>query len=219
MTFIALTNTKGGVGKSTIACHLAIWLFDRGERVSVIDADAQGTATVWLKNAEPNITVRAASDMDAIQLARDELSQTHDFIVADAPGEEGEAANTVTLLADIAILPLQPTKPDVRALKDALKTIRLAHAVTKNKRPETILVLNGVRKHSVRTSVLREQLQSHGHRVARAEIRRLDAIAEACDSAVTRENTPRGREAATDFDALFTELFSGYLTVKEVANG
>ena len=122
------------------------------------------------------------------------------------------------MLADLAVLPLQPTKPDVRALKDALKTIRLAHAVTQGKRPETILVLNCVRKKSLRTSVLRKQLYSLGFRVAAAEVRRLDALADSCDSAVTREKTPKSREAAADVDALFSEILAEQLTVRRVAN-
>ncbi|MDX1964976.1 MAG: AAA family ATPase [Pirellulales bacterium] len=216
--FITFTNTKGGVGKSTLASHLAIWLFDRGFKVALLDTDSQGTSSEWLRRAEPQITIRATSDSDGIQKSRDELLKSHDFVIADAPGEEGEAANAVTLLADMAILPLQPTKPDVRALKDALKTIRLAHAVTKGNRPETILVFNCVRKKSLRTSVLRKQLDPLGLRVAKSEIRRLDALADSCDSAVTRENTPKSKEAAADIDALFTELLGDHLISRRTAN-
>ena len=216
--FITFTNTKGGVGKSTLASHLAIWLFDRGYRVALLDTDPQGTSSEWIKRAEPNITVRTTNDSDAIQAMRDELMANHEFVIADAPGEEGEAANAVTMLADLAVLPLQPTKPDVRALKDALKTIRLAHAVTQGKRPETILVLNCVRKKSLRTSVLRKQLHTLGFRVAEAEVRRLDALADSCDSAVTRERTPKAREAATDIDSLFSEILAGSLLMRRAAN-
>jgi chromosome partitioning protein len=216
--FIAFTNTKGGVGKSTLACHLAIWLFDRGYRVALLDTDPQGTVTEWMRHAEPKITVRSITDSDAIRAARDELMTKHDILIADAPGEEGEAANAVTLLADLAVLPLQPTKPDVRALKDALKTIQLAHAVTEGKRPETVLVLNCVRKKSARASVLKDQIRELGLRVANCEIRRLDALAESCDSAVTRENTSKSRKAATDIEALFSELFAECLPPKRVAN-
>lgn len=215
---IAFTNTKGGVGKSTLSCHLAIWLFDRGYRVAMLDTDPQGTSSEWMRRAEPKITVRATSDSDKIRLARDELMAEHDFVIADAPGEEGEAANAVTMLADLAVLPLQPTKPDVRALKDALKTIRLAHAVTQGIRPETILVLNCVRKKSLRTSVLRKQLHSLGFRVAENEVRRLDALADSCDSAVTRETTAKSKEATLDIDALFSELLADRLTARRAAN-
>lgn len=84
--FIAFTNTKGGVGKSTLASHLAIWLFDRGFRVALLDTDPQGTSSEWLRRAEPQITVRATSDSDGIRTARDELTEGHDFVVADAQG-------------------------------------------------------------------------------------------------------------------------------------
>lgn len=216
--FITFTNTKGGVGKSTLAAHLAIWLFDRGYRVALLDADVQGTSSEWLRNAEPEITVRAISDSDAIQTARDELITLHDFVIADAPGEEGEAANAVTFLADLAVLPLEPTKPCIRALKDALKTIRLAHTVTQSKRPETVLVLSKVRKKSRRTAVLKEQLRGSGFRVADTEIRFLDAIAESCDSAVTRKVTPSSQGAASDMEAFFWELLGVRLTERNAAN-
>lgn len=218
LMFITFTNTKGGVGKSTLATHLAIWLFDRGYRVALLDTDPQGTSSDWLRKAEPQITVRASGDSDVIQSARVELLASHDFVIADAPGEEGEAANAVTLLSDLAILPLQPTKPDVRALKDALKTIRLAHAMTSGQRPETVLVLNCVRKNSLRTKALRRQLDGLGIRVANAEVRRLDALAESCDSAVTRDGAAKCREAAADIEALFAELLPNQRNAKEAAN-
>jgi chromosome partitioning protein len=114
---IAFTNTKGGVGKSTLASHLAIWLFDRGYSVALLDADEQQTATRWVQTAEPSLEVITATEMSDIQKARTELLASHDIVVADTPGKESEAARTVTLLCDLAIVPLQPSKPDLRAIR------------------------------------------------------------------------------------------------------
>ena len=36
---VALTNSKGGVGKSTITVHLAAWNQLQGHRTALIDAD------------------------------------------------------------------------------------------------------------------------------------------------------------------------------------
>lgn len=215
--FITLTNTKGGVCKSTLAAHLAIWLFDLGYRVALIDADMQATSSEWVLNAEPGITVRVATDSDAVQEANKELIAEHDFVIADGPGKESTAADAVVFLADLAIVPLEATKPSVRALKEALTTIRLAQKVHQGK-PETVLVLSKVRKKSRRTAKLKEQLRNSGYRVANAEIRNLDAFADACDSAVTRESTPLFREAAADVNSLFAELLAEQLSTRSAGN-
>lgn len=46
MKVITLLNEKGGVGKTTLAVHIAMGLAARGRRVVLIDGDPQGHATV-----------------------------------------------------------------------------------------------------------------------------------------------------------------------------
>jgi chromosome partitioning protein len=172
---IVFSNTKGGVGKSCLSAHLAIWLFDRGLRVALLDTDPQQTAARWVRTAEPAIQVVAASDMDEIRRAKGELLEQHDVIVADSPGYGGDAAHTVTLLADLVVVPLQPSKPDVRAIKDALKFVRLAQEMNSGRKPKARLVLTFTAKGDVQTRRLRNELTGLGVEVAKSEIRRLNA--------------------------------------------
>ncbi len=48
MKVIAVTNRKGGVGKSTLTVHLAAGLAIRGQRVLVVDCDPQGQCATLL---------------------------------------------------------------------------------------------------------------------------------------------------------------------------
>lgn len=72
MKIITLLNEKGGVGKTTLATHIATGLAIRGHRVIVADADPQGHATVALGiNRTPglyNLLVREESFRDNLQL-------------------------------------------------------------------------------------------------------------------------------------------------------
>ncbi|RZM18199.1 MAG: ParA family protein, partial [Sphingomonas sp.] len=52
MRTITLNIEKGGVGKTTLACHLAWYLAERGNRVVVLDLDQQGNATSTLTGYE-----------------------------------------------------------------------------------------------------------------------------------------------------------------------
>ena len=89
---IALLNQKGGAGKTTLATHLAGEFAMQGMRVTLLDADPQGSALDWAQR-------RAQSGQDRLYgvfgLARDSLHQEApqialqaDFVVIDGPPRE-----------------------------------------------------------------------------------------------------------------------------------
>ncbi len=56
MKIISIIQEKGGVAKTTLAVHLAAWLAMKGERVVLVDVDAQANSTTSLGlSEEPGI--------------------------------------------------------------------------------------------------------------------------------------------------------------------
>ena len=52
---IAIANSKGSVGKSTIAVHLVAWLHSQGHKVFLADCDTQHSSSEWISHTLPEV--------------------------------------------------------------------------------------------------------------------------------------------------------------------
>src|SRR6187200_50832 len=138
---IVFSNTKGGVGKSTLAVHLAVWLHDWGAKVALLDVDRQLSASQWVTEAEPGITAKTAETPDDVMAVVDELKADHEFVVADGPGGLNESSRTLLILADLAVFPIAPSILDLRSVAEATQALKFAQKINGGK-VEGRLVLN-----------------------------------------------------------------------------
>jgi chromosome partitioning protein len=87
MRTITLLNEKGGVGKTTVARHIAAGLAIRGGRVVIIDADAQAnTTTQFQLEEEGGLYDLLARDAEWSEVLR----PVHPDSYTDALGAKGE---------------------------------------------------------------------------------------------------------------------------------
>jgi chromosome partitioning protein len=203
---IVCANSKGGVGKSTLAVHLAVWLHDQGFRTAVFDTDKQRSSSHWIAEAEPEITIRVSDDPDECVLIGQELLQSHDFVIGDAPGGLENLSRTLLILADLAIFPISPSILDVRSVAGATTVLRYAQGINRG-RPDGRLVLNKMKSRDTISQELKTDAPSLGLAVANSVIRDLQAFRDAAQqgTVVTRFGK-RGMQAALDIEALFVEL-------------
>src|SRR3989441_10709075 len=131
---IAVVNQKGGAGKTTLAMQLAGTLAQRGAKVLVVDADAQGTATRWAASAAAApfpaavVGLSAAGSKVHREVAKFLGDYTH-IVVDCPPAVDSPIPQSALLIADLALAPVIPSPPDlwsavgIRQLVDRLRAI------------------------------------------------------------------------------------------------
>lgn len=126
MRILSLVTQKGGSGKSTIASSLAIAAQQAGERVFIIDMDAQASLLRWYKAREDksNIAVEAvtAGRLNSAIKALEKAGVT--LVIIDTPGTESSASAAAMKAADLCIIPSRPNVFDLWASETTRKTIR-----------------------------------------------------------------------------------------------
>lgn len=124
MKIIAIINEKGGTGKSTIATNLACALHRQGKRVVLIDADPQGTATDWRAASPEGADLPAVVAVDRSQELEATLRGLEaEFVVIDTPARASQIAAAVVRVANVALIVIQPSGPDVWAAAATVKLI------------------------------------------------------------------------------------------------
>ena len=146
-----LTNSKGGVGKTTIAVHLAAFLAAKNRRVIFIDADTQGSSSTWITDTRLPIRLEHLDDPTAIIRRVSKLESEADDIVIDGPAGLSHVTRAIMLRADRVFLPCGPSILDLRAATLAVQVVKEAQKARKG-RPRAALIPNKLQKRGRLTS-------------------------------------------------------------------
>ena len=208
---IAFVNTKGGVGKSTLAGNLAIYLHDQGKSVAFVDADHHVSSSIWMDEVEPKLPILASTDPNAILDKVPTLASEFDTVVIDGPGSLDEVTRTIALVADRLVIPCVPGMFDARATQTFVAVLNRLRDICGG-HPSIFLVKNKVQTNTHLTSDLREATTTMGVPIAKAEIHlrqvHSDVVTQGTVASrfVKTNKTPAARAAAEELAQLFGEV-------------
>lgn len=131
---LTVGNTKGGVGKTTLAVQIAIARALQGRDVWLVDGDRQGTAAAAIaarQEAGRTPGIACAQYVDGQTLRGQVMQQRGKWndIIIDAGGRDSTALRAALVLSDVLLVPFAPRSYDVWALDDMAALIDEARSV------------------------------------------------------------------------------------------
>jgi chromosome partitioning protein len=125
---VTLQNQKGGVGKTTLAVHLAAAFALRGQNVLLIDADPQHSALDWTAAREGSglepLFSTVGLPTPTIHKEVDRLAAPYDVVVIDGPPRVTDLARSAIMASDLVLIPVQPSPYDVWASAEVVSLVR-----------------------------------------------------------------------------------------------
>jgi chromosome partitioning protein len=159
----AFINLKGGCGKSTSAVHLCRYWLDKRQTVALVDADSQGTSSTWMANLEPELPrpkVFRLTDPDPLLDTVPGIAESFDRVVIDGAGGLAEVQRAILLLADLVLIPIQPSAPDLAASTEAIAAVRRVRRI-RDSLPKAYTFLTRTVANTLLLGETREALQAY----------------------------------------------------------
>ena len=141
---ITVGGSKGGTGKSTIACQLTVLRASEGKRVLLVDADEQQSAKLFSTQRKlhhsdlPQYSADTHLD-DAVRLEIAQKRDLYDDILIDTGGRDSRSQRSSLAISDILLIPFKPRSLDLWTIEDVRKVVDLVRSVNPGLRVVSIL--------------------------------------------------------------------------------
>ena len=137
MKTILVASSKGGVGKTTIATHLAANAALSGQHTVLVDADPQRSSTRWAeKRADMDSAVLPVDGSNAGRGWQRDLPEDTQYVVVDAAaGAMAHELMPFLERADAVVVPVVPSTLDIEATVPFLDTLAKLARVRRGELP------------------------------------------------------------------------------------
>lgn len=124
MNVITLASRKGGAGKSTLTAQLAAQAHALGKRVLVIDADPQGSLSLWhsrRSGAQLRLVTPERGLDRALAFA---MIEGTDYVFIDTAPTTWVVVQEAIRVATMVLIPARPGFFDLESVRETVKTAR-----------------------------------------------------------------------------------------------
>ncbi|MGC8500394.1 MAG: ParA family partition ATPase [Leptospirillia bacterium] len=204
---LVVANQKGGCGKTTTAMNLAGVFAHRGMEVLLVDADPQGSAMKWRGLSQGAFPVGViALPMPVLDQELPRLAKKYDLVVVDSPPGMETITRSALVVADLAIVPLQPSPLDLWSGTEIVALIRRAEQI--NRGLVTRLLLNRKVQGTRLSRESIEALREFPYPLFETSIHQRIALAEAVTAGQTIIDFYSDGPSSGEYRALAEEILS-----------
>lgn len=202
---IAVLNQKGGSGKTTIATNLAHALLKNESKVLLVDSDPQGSARDWNEANGGSIVPVVGLDRETLAKDLQAIWQGYDWIVIDGAPQIAKLSAAAVKVADLVIIPVQPSPYDIWACADLVDIIAARHEVADGK-PKAAFVISRAIKNTKLGGEVSTALAEYNLPIFKSGTTQRVAYPTTAAEGLTVFNDPHS-EAAKEIDALRKEIY------------
>lgn len=201
---ITVAQHKGGAGKTTLSTQIAAALQQDGADILMIDVDPQGSTSEWHKVRSETLGRKnkiVLMQTQGWKMMREvpRLTKEFDYIIIDTPPHAESESSIAIRLADLVLMPVQPSPLDVWACAPTLKMI------LSEKKP-LMLVMNRVPPKSNLNGAIMDNLARMGIQVAKQSLgNRVSFASSIMHGLGVIESDPRSL-AADEINTLIKEI-------------
>jgi chromosome partitioning protein len=196
MKTLALVSQKGGSGKTTLALNLAIAATLARKVVAIIDLDPQQSAARWARlRTDEQPVILPGHGPNLPDLVKRAMDGGADVVIIDTAPKSENASLLAARLADLVLIPCQPSNLDLDAVADSVNIASLAKV-------KAAFVLNNCRSSSGLADDAAEALAGYGLPLAPVRIgSRVAFVKSLTEGKGVLEYEPKG-SAAQEVQAL-----------------